>query len=636
MEASTPNTPASQKAQKQRDRATSVLSGIFEHQVFAAKNAFSGLADDTRAVILAAEMQSGKSGVSLAIASLQRLSLSDAAITSQLLLKDSLYLMTMADVSLLAQAREDLKPAPNLVVSNLTHFERDIEKYFIAQEPKLIIVDECHYGSGDKSIRYEKLFDYIEKINTDCKVVFISATPLSALLAAEGESIISRQIKTKLVFHRTSDEYYGVRKMLEHSQVRSLKGQARNFLNPTQERKEFINKLVSNERPGWALVRVPSGNAMMAKEILARSGISKQNIHIIGQSLAGVPQEELVDIETFKLRYDEAIQFDEKIVAITVAGVRAGINFGADMKKTLIGTWDSTISNVAAVVQANIGRACGYHTNKDALHYTNSHAVQAYGEVLDYLESNCTTEATKDIAGLREHYEKICKKYSVRGLDVGASVTGSASKKIKTKISDIYLTDSYLIAPAKLSDSNPDFSSYTEDKVLIDSIRAIRETLLGKNGAPEVKSSRQLRGAKWMTANWVNGDTYDNPEKASSHGTYHERLLEITHALDNDQDYIFNDTVGIGGGVEVSEKTITALIFSIYNESRRSGAAQKCMTQDQLNELSDWFGLEHDDTLIFLVKRGELSRELTDERINDALRKATSTSINEHNHFTKK
>ncbi|MNP79373.1 hypothetical protein D3C76_1771910 [compost metagenome] len=60
------------------------------------------------------------------------------------------------------------------------------------------------------------------------------------------------------------------------------------------------------------------------------------------------------------------------------------------------------------------------------------------------------------------------------------------------------------------------------------------------------------------------------------------------------------------------------------------------MTQDQLNELADWFDLEYDDTLIFLVKRGELSRELTDERINHALIKATSSSINEHNHFTKK
>ncbi|VVP08716.1 hypothetical protein PS880_03203 [Pseudomonas fluorescens] len=622
-------------SEKQRARVSETLEKVFDHQVQAARNAFLGLTGKTRAVILAAEMQSGKSGVSLAIASLQRLSLSDADIVRQSLLKDSIYVMTMADVSLLAQAKADLKPAANLVVSNLTHFERDIERSFSNQEPKLIIVDECHYGSSDKAIRYEKLFEYIEKINTDCKIVFISATPLSALLATQGESIISRGIKTKLVFHRTSDDYYGIRKMLANEQVHSLNGKARNFLNSSSERRDFIATLVSHEQPGWALVRVPSGAAMNAKEVLVRHGLKRHNIHIIGQSLIGVPPDELVDIEEFKLKYEEAIQFDERVVAITVAGVRAGINFGPDMKKSLIATWDSTVSNVAAVVQANIGRACGYHANKEAMHYTNRHAVLAYGEVLDYLESHCTTSATDDIAGLREHYEKICKKYDIRGLDVGATVSASP-RASKTKIDNIYLADSYLFVPAQLTSSTTDFTEYTEDDELLKSIQAIRSTLLGKNGSPEIKGSRQLRGAKWVTANWVNGDTYDNPEKASARGTYHDRLLDITSALDSEKDYIFNDTVVVGGGVESANKTVSAFVFSVFNESRRTGAVEKRMSQEQLNELADWFKIPRDNTLIFLVKRGELSQSLTDERITLALKKTSSSSITEHNHFIKK
>ncbi|MHC8393870.1 DEAD/DEAH box helicase family protein [Pseudomonas sp. LB3P93] len=637
MDVVIPSDAKHSRVEKQRSLVRSALTTVYDHQLLAAQNAFSGLKGKTRAVILAAEMQSGKSGVSLAIASLQRLSLSDEDIVSQQLLKDSLYIMTMADVSLLAQAREDLKLAGNLVVSNLTHFERDIEKIFVHQAPKLIIVDECHYGSGDKAIRYEKLFDYIEKVNTGCKVVFISATPLSALLATEGESIISRQIKTKLVFHRTSDEYYGVRKMLANDQVHPLDGKARNFLNASSERKAFIDTLVNCEQPGWALVRVPSGAAMDAKDMLARHGLSRHNIHIIGQSLVGVPQEDLVDIDEFRQRYEEAIQFDEKIVAITVAGFRAGINFGHDMKRSLIATWDSTISNVAAVVQANIGRACGYHSNQKAVHYTNRHAVSAYGEVLDYLESHCTTTATDDIAGLREKYESICRKYLVRGLDAGATVTsaGRTPSSLK-KIDDVYLVDSYLLVPAQLANATADFADYTEDGELLDSIQAIRSTFLTKDGQPEVKTSRQLRGAKWMTANWVNGDTYDNREKAMVHGTYQERLLKIKAALDDERGYPFNDTVVVGGGVASADKTVSAFIFSTYNESRRVGATQKRMTQEQLDDLASWFNVPNDDTFLFLVKRGEFSRELTDERINAALKKATNSSIYEHNHFLQK
>ena len=121
---------------------------------------------------------------SLALACEQRLSLSDEDICNRSKLRDTLYLLTMVDTALLEQAKTDLANAKNTVVSNFNRFEDDLESEFRDSPPKLIIIDECHYGSNIAAVRYNRIFDYLEDHDT-CKVVFISATPFGALYAAE-------------------------------------------------------------------------------------------------------------------------------------------------------------------------------------------------------------------------------------------------------------------------------------------------------------------------------------------------------------------------------------------------------------------------------------------------------------------
>lgn len=93
--------------------------------------------------------------------------------------------------------------------------------------------------------------------------------------------------------------------------------------------------------------------------MLIEQGLAKIKL-IIGQKLTGVKDDEISTIQDLKIAYDAARLFDDKLIAITVA-VSGCINFGQQMKEELINSWDSTIANIAAVVQANIGRACGYH-----------------------------------------------------------------------------------------------------------------------------------------------------------------------------------------------------------------------------------------------------------------------------------
>ncbi|MGL5339605.1 MAG: DEAD/DEAH box helicase family protein [Aeromonas veronii] len=244
-----------------RQKVQEVLNSdkLHEHQRSAAKKTFDALEGKVRAVVTAAEMQAGKSGVALALCCLQRLSMTEADICNRAKLKDTLYLVTMPDTALLEQAQDDLKDARNVVVSNFVRFEKDLEASFKGHPPKLIIIDECHYGSNINAVRYSVIFDYLERENDDCKVVFISATPFGALYAAESQylqaveikeeaeecgdveaiaeaeaiaveaiknSILRRHFQTKLVFHRTSNEYYGIREMLKADRVVGLTSEA--------------------------------------------------------------------------------------------------------------------------------------------------------------------------------------------------------------------------------------------------------------------------------------------------------------------------------------------------------------------------------------------------------------------------
>lgn len=653
------------KATKLRQLVNEVLNGeaLHSHQVNAATKTFDALSGDVRAVVTAAEMQAGKSGIALALCCLQRLSLSDQDVCDRKQLKDTLYLVTMADTALKEQAETDLRLAKNVVVSNFVNFEKALENDFKGNPPKLIIIDECHYGSNVTAVRYSKVFDYLELENDTCKVVFISATPFGALYGAETEyqealelqqeaesendnellkeaqevaenalqdSILRRDFNTRLVFHKTSDEYYGVREMLKSGKVIGLEQDNKNFIVDSNERNDLIQQFKSHKGMGWSLVRVPAGFAMDAKEFLISQGIDENAIYILGNSLSGVPEYEHCSIDRFKKEFDDAQIFEDKLIAITVAGARAGINFGTMMKNNLISTWDSTIASVAAVVQANIGRACGYHGNNTSMHYTNKNAAEAYAAILNHLEQTCSEHAASDFDGLRDFFDDVCQEYHVNGLDVGLTI----KYKRRRPIGDVetYMTDSYVAVPAKLLDDSPDFSQYTRDKNLLKAIDIIRNEFTAK-GAPSVKGNRAMRGKSknWIKAHWINGDSYDNPEKARADGTQKEKTKLYTQMLDNGESLEFNRVVAPGSGELSENKFITAAIFSVYNISRRN-VDKKLMTAEDVWEMCDYFGIERDDTIVVLYKRGvyDIERSIAKKHHNELPDKTGELSDESH------
>lgn len=654
-----------QKAQTIRQVTLNTLnsSDLHDHQRLAARKTFSAFDKDTRAVVLAAEMQAGKSGISLALSCEQRLSLSDDEICDRSRLRDTLYLLTMVDTALLDQAKKDLIAAKNVVVSNFNRFDADLENEFKNSPPKLIIIDECHYGSNISAVRYNKIFDYLEEHNT-CKIVFISATPFGALYAAEEayeqaievaedaqaegdlgaakeaeekaaelikNSLIRRNFGTKLVFHRTSNEYFGVREMLKANKVFPLLSTSRSFLIESSERSRFIEHFKSIEGPGWSLVRVPAGTAMAAKDYFKSEGISEDNIYIIGKSLQGVSEDEQTTIERFKKQYSDAEMFGEKFIAITVAGCRAGINFGS-MKNSIISTWDSTVASVAAVVQANIGRACGYHQNHSPIHFTNLDAVMAYADSLDHLEKTTNEHAASDFEGLREFFDELCAVYRVQGLDVGITVNSKKRKPIGDV--ETYQTADFVAIPAQLKEERANYSAYTTDSQFLDAITLVRDEFLRDYG-PKVKGNRAMRGRNksWIKAQWVNGDTYDNKEKALKIGTMKERTILFTENLRNKRPQEYNQIVMPGSGERSSNKAMTATIFSVYNISRRD-VSKKIMSHEDMQEICALMNVPYDDTLVVLFKRGDMDQEATDRKIAVNESPEVETTINDQSQFS--
>lgn len=617
------------KAELHRQKISQIIEkNTFEHQRVAAQRTFSKYGDGANSVIIAAEMQSGKSGIALALACLQRAKLSDLDICERKKLKDTLYLVTMADIALFEQASEDLKSCPNVAVSNFQNFRLTLKTHFKHQAPKLIIIDECHYGSSTDAVRYSKVFDFIENEAPQSCIAFISATPFSAMYSAGAESILRENLKTALVFHKTSNDYHGIRQMHRHQQIVKLNEDQRYFNDDSIMRRRFIKQYLEHDGTGWALIRVPNKCANETKDLLVKSGIDPAQIYIIGQKLNDVDDADLSSINDFRRAYSTAELFDEKLIAITVASFRAGINFGQPMKEQLIATWDSTIANIAAVVQANIGRACGYHQNVTAKHYTNLDAVRAYSDLLTHLEENADAN---DFEGLHQVFEDICQKYAVRGFDRGVSITPQVEYKVSKKKDDsqTYFTDSFLVVPGKLTHPEYDYRQYTQNPILLDAIIHIRAELL-KDDGPHRKQGRALKGEhqNWIKAQWVNGVTYDDHTPSCAKN----RAIHFTSLLNQKQAVEFNKIANPGGGEATEDKKVMASIFSIYNLSRQIDAFKRSMDEDDMDELCQMLNIEPDSTIILLYLRGEFSSELTSVKQDD-LSQISSTRVKSNSVF---
>jgi hypothetical protein len=180
--------------------------------------------------------------------------------------------------------------------------------------------------------------------------------------------------------------------------------------------------------------------------------------------------------------------------------------------------------------------------------------------------------------------------------------------------SQTYLTDSFLVVPGKLEHVEYNYSQYTQNRVLLDAINLIRAELL-KDDGPHRKQGRALKGEhqNWIKAQWVNGVTFDDHTPSCAKN----RAIEFTSLLNLKQPVEFNKIVNPGGGEATENKKVMASIFSVYNLSRQMDAFKRSMDEEDMEEVSQLFNVEPDNTIIILYLRGDYSKELSSIKQNE-------------------
>ena len=208
---------------------------LFDSQINTAKDVVRNLSRKTTRrnhVILAAKMQSGKTGVCNAVVNI----ISQTEIHRYLGVDKYMFITGMNDCGLKAQT---LKRVEEQVIgatkdniysglrsnkSGIAHHyfvmkNSDLLKYEGNIDNSLIFIDEAHYGSGNKNILSKFLYeqgidwkDTNELIKRNIYIVSVSATPFDEIVSD------TKEVKS-IVELKPSREYVGVTEFLKNGQV---------------------------------------------------------------------------------------------------------------------------------------------------------------------------------------------------------------------------------------------------------------------------------------------------------------------------------------------------------------------------------------------------------------------------------
>ena len=212
----------------------------------------------------------------------------------------------------------------------------------------------------------------------------------------------------------------------------------------------------------------------------------------------------------------------------------------------------------------------------------------------------------------------------------------TVKKKKRKPVGDVdtYKTDRFIAIPAGLGSSNFNYEQYTDDRQIIEAMNIIRDEYL-KDYGPKPKGHRAMRGKKknWIKAQWGNGDTYDNKDKARKLGTMKERTLLFTSALKANEAVEYNAVVSPGSGELSANKEVVATVFSEYNLSRRD-VTKKVMNKEDMTEICELMAVPYDNTLVVFFKRGEYDKEITQQKIAANEGPEVETTINDESQFS--
>ncbi|MGD1452523.1 hypothetical protein [Vibrio harveyi] len=586
------------------------------------------LLKEHRVVCACAETQMGKTTICRLIAKHTIKNLSNKDL-DKLDHKVVVYIENVANNDLAAQADDNFAHlSENVAVESVTRASALLDT-LPDTHGILFIIDESHMGCDHLAKRLNEILAKIEDRDVkEDRILLVSATGFSSIYEASKEkSIMGYSAAIRVV--QPPEAYRGISQFLEDNQI--IDNSDESCFYQAEHRtpsvfKKFVDTLLTHSG-GLYIIRSSAGNTQLTKdkllELTDQNGqkiLAEENVKIVASSLNDVEKDDLDSWNGVLRSYQAYKKRNKKLVIIVRGFLRVGIAMPPEMKEDLIATWDGTSSAVSSVVQALIGRACGYHNNTKALHFSHKNMLKAHSELNERL-SELAKPPQIQLNDIALAIQTITHKYSIPNWDPGLTGTDrtKAANRLKNKIAEPQYSvsgwASYSFDPnKKLKADEPDLQRICDDLGLThdDNINDVIEIISAihaqyradKKGEIPVKSGRRFTGIKYISGQFINKKTFIN----AKHGQRRKIETALTE-IHNQQDVSFNNLRTQGAGKKkIDQVDYVAYVISTYNVARDKGQqSDSQLTLELMKPFCEAYGIEPNNTVVILFKKGDVN-----------------------------
>ena len=391
---------------------------LFDSQINTAKEIVLSLSRKvTRRnhVILAAKMQSGKTGVCNSVVNI----ISQTPIHLHLGIDKYMFITGMNDCGLKSQT---LKRVEEQVIganqeniysglrskkySGPKHYyvmkNSDLLKYEGDVNNSLIFIDEAHYGSNDKNILSKFLYqqgidwkDTNDLIKRNIYIVSVSATPF--------DEIVSDTKKVKnIVELKPAKEYVGVTEFLKNGQIMEAEkddieedGVIFDYINDAHQR------MIDDGVAGVIIIRtrhfeVIKSNPYIMKDFdIHEMYSSGSNIEydVFNEMLKDLAEKNEYNLKVSKMKASSSIvggvpkMYVKPLIVLIKGAFRAGITIDSKHKDYIYMVYDFSMK-ADTTAQALLGRLCGYRNKKTNVPRTYFYVNKKFADMYSAWEND--------------------------------------------------------------------------------------------------------------------------------------------------------------------------------------------------------------------------------------------------------
>lgn len=391
---------------------------LFDSQINTAKNVVESLSRKTTRrnhIVLAAKMQSGKTGVCNAVVNI----ISQTELQRYLAVDKYMFITGMNDCGLKSQtlkrveeqvigANKDniysgLRSKKNLSVNHFFVMKNsDLLKYEGDINNSVIFIDEAHYGSNDKNILSKFLYhhginwkDTNDLIKRNIYIISVSATPF--------DEIVSDTKKVKSIVELTpSKEYVGVSEFLENGLIMDAEkedieedGAIFDYINDAHQR------MIDDGVAGVIFIRTRKFEVIKSNPYIMKDF----DIHEMYSSGSNIEYDEFNEIardlidkneynkKASKMQASSSIvggvpkMYVKPLLVLIKGAFRAGITLDSRLKDYIYMIYDFSLK-ADTTAQALLGRLCGYRDKKSNITNTYIYVNKKFADMYSAWEND--------------------------------------------------------------------------------------------------------------------------------------------------------------------------------------------------------------------------------------------------------